>query len=84
MAALCQPHLGLSIWKLSDDFPYMGNFIPPVKSMDEKWTRSCAEPAPPGKGAEPSCRQLNDYAKYLKGNGCHVLSYFNVTEYGKI
>ena len=27
-------------WKLSDDFPYMGNFIPPVKSMDEKWTLS--------------------------------------------
>jgi hypothetical protein len=64
-------------------FPYMGNFIPPVKSMDEKWTRSCAEPAPPGKGTETSCRQLNDYAKYMKGNGFHVLSYFNVTEYGK-
>ncbi len=70
-------------WKLSDDFPYMGNFIPPVKNMDEKWTRSCAEPAPPGKGAETSCRLLNDYAKYMKDNGFHVLSYFNVTEYGK-
>ena len=70
-------------WKLSDDFPYMGHFIPPVKSMDEKWTRSCAEPAPPGKGRETSCRQLNDYAKYMRQNGFHVLSYFNVTEYGK-
>ena len=70
-------------WKLSDDFPYMGNFIPPVKSMDEKWTRSCAEPAPSGKGNETSCRQLNNYAKYMKDNGFHVLSYFNVTEYGK-
>jgi hypothetical protein len=70
-------------WKLSDDFPYMGNFIPPVKSMDEKWTRSCAEPAPPGKGCETSCRQMNDYAKYMKQNGFAVLSYFNVTEYGK-
>jgi len=70
-------------WKLSDDFPYMRHFIPPVKSMDEKWTRSCAEPAPPGKGSETSCRQLNDYAKYMKQNGFAVLSYFNVNEYGK-
>ena len=70
-------------WKLSDDFPYMGHFIPPVKSMDEKWTRSCAEPAPPGKGQETSCRQLNEYARWMKTNGFHVLSYFNVTEYGK-
>jgi hypothetical protein len=70
-------------WKLSDDFPYMGHFIPPVKSMDEQWTRSGAEPAPPGKGRETSCRQLNNYAKYMKDNGFHVVSYFNVTEYGK-
>ena len=70
-------------WKLSDDFPYMGQFIPPVKSMDEKWTRSGAEPAPPGKGRETSCRQMNDYARYMKQNGFAVLSYFNVAEYGK-
>jgi hypothetical protein len=70
-------------WKLSDDFPYMGHFIPPVKSMNDKWTRSCAEPAPPGKGRETSCRQLNSYARWMKDNGFHVLSYFNVTEYGK-
>jgi hypothetical protein len=70
-------------WKLSDDFPYMGHFIPPVKSMDEKWTRSGAEGAAPGKGPEISCRQMNNYAKYMKDNGFHVLSYFNVTEYGK-
>ena len=30
-------------WKLSDDFPYMGMFIPPVKDADERWTRSCDE-----------------------------------------
>jgi len=70
-------------WKLSDDFPYMGMFLPPVKSADEKWTRSCGEPCPPGKGRETCTRQMNDYARYMKTNGFAVLSYFNVTEYGK-
>ncbi|MCF7673910.1 MAG: NPCBM/NEW2 domain-containing protein [Akkermansiaceae bacterium] len=70
-------------WKLSDDFPYMGMFIPPVKDIDEKWNRSCGEPAPKGQeGPETSCRQMNTYAKYMKDNGFSVLSYFNVTEYG--
>jgi hypothetical protein len=70
-------------WKLSDDFPYMGMFIPPVKDADEKWKRSCAEPRPEGKTDSTSCRQLNEYAKYMKENGLSVLNYFNVTEYGK-
>jgi NPCBM/NEW2 domain len=70
-------------WKLSDDFPYMGMFIPPVKDADERWTRSCDEPAPTGKGATTSCRQLNDYARRMRSQGFHVLSYFNVTEFGK-
>jgi hypothetical protein len=30
-----------------------------------------------------SARQMNDYARYMKTNGFSVLSYFNVTEYGK-
>jgi hypothetical protein len=70
-------------WKLSDDFPYMGMFIPPVKNGNEKWKRSCDEKAPPDKDSLVSCRQLNDYAKYMKRNGFSVLSYFNVTEFGK-
>ncbi|MCK9413529.1 MAG: hypothetical protein M0Q53_14610 [Prolixibacteraceae bacterium] len=70
-------------WKLSDDFPYMGMFIPPVKDADEKWRRSCAEPRPVGKSDSTSCRQLNEYAKYMKNSGFSVLNYFNVTEYGK-
>jgi hypothetical protein len=70
-------------WKLSDDFPYMGMFIPPVNSVDEKWTRSCDEPRPPGKPDTNSCRQMNDYAKWMRQHGFHVLSYFNVTEFGK-
>jgi hypothetical protein len=70
-------------WKLSDDFPYMGMFIPPVKDADETWTRSCGEPTPPGKKPQTSCRQLNDYGRYMKTNGFFVLDYFNVTEFGK-
>ena len=70
-------------WKLSDDFPYMGMFIPPVKSMEEKWERSCDERETLGQGRTTSCRQMNDYAKYMKDNGFSVLSYFNVTEFGK-
>jgi hypothetical protein len=70
-------------WKLSDDFPYMGMFIPPVKTVDEKWTRSGDERSAAYKGPESSCRQMNDYARYMKTNGFAVLSYFNVTEFGK-
>ena len=40
-------------WKLSDDFPYMGMFIPPVKDADERWDRSCDEQAPSSKRAGP-------------------------------
>jgi len=70
-------------WKLSDDFAYMGMFIPPVKDVDEKWERSCDEKAPSNKPRTTSCRQLNDYARYMKTNGFYVLNYFNVTEFGK-
>jgi hypothetical protein len=70
-------------WKLSDDFPYMGLFIPPVKDADEKWVRSCDEKAPPDKPRWTTCRRLNDYARYMKTNGFYVLDYFNVTEFGK-
>lgn len=70
-------------WKLSDDFPYMGMFIPPVADADERWERSCDEAAPPDKPRWTSCRRLNDYARYMKTNGFYVLNYFNVTEFGK-
>jgi hypothetical protein len=70
-------------WKLSDDFPYMGLFIPPVKDADQRWKRSGDAPAPPNKGPDISCRQMNDYAEWMKKNGFHVLSYFNTTEFGK-
>jgi len=70
-------------WKMSDDFPYMGMFIPPVKNPDERWERSCDEKAPSNKPRWTTCRRLNDYAHYMKTNGFYVLNYFNVTEFGK-
>jgi hypothetical protein len=70
-------------WKLSDDFAYMGMFIPPVKSIQERWVRSCDEPAPPGKTETTSCEQQNAYGRWMRQNGFHVLNYFNVTEFGK-
>ena len=70
-------------WKLSDDFPYMGMFIPPVKNADEEWERSCDEPEPPGKTRMENARRMNEYARWMRTNGFFVLNYFNVTEFGK-
>ncbi|MBI5831950.1 MAG: NPCBM/NEW2 domain-containing protein [Armatimonadetes bacterium] len=70
-------------WKLSDDFPYMGMFIPPVKDASERWQRANDEPQPPGKPRDTSCQQLNDYARWMRSQGFAVLSYFNVTEFGR-
>jgi hypothetical protein len=70
-------------WKLSDDFPYMGMFLPPLESADARWERSCAEPSPPGKPRWTSFRRLNDYARYMRNQGFYVLNYFNVTEFGR-
>jgi hypothetical protein len=71
-------------WKLSDDFVYMGMFIPPVGDADETWERSCDELAPEGKTRLTSARRMNDYARRMKQEGFHVLDYFNVTEFGKL
>lgn len=70
-------------WKLSDDFPYMGMFLPPLKNPEDTWTRSCDEPTPKGKMPIISFKQMNDYAIRMKKEGFFVLNYFNVTEFGK-
>ena len=70
-------------WKLSDDFPYMGMFVPPVKNQDEAWERSCDERSADQVGRTTTCRRMNDYAASMKRDGFGVLSYFNVTEFGK-
>lgn len=60
-------------WRASFDFPYMGMFIPPVGKKEE-WKRFG--------GRITSVESMEQYAKKMKNSGFHVLSYFNVTEFG--
>ena len=61
-------------WKASFDFPYMGMFLPPVASDTARWTRYG--------GGYTSVSAMRTYASAMKRQGFHVLSYFNVTEFG--
>ncbi len=71
-------------WKLCDDCPYLGMYIPPVTNADERWERQWSEePDVPDKPHWTSCRRMNDYARYLKTNGFYLLDYFNVAEFGR-
>lgn len=60
-------------WRASYDFPYMGMFIPPV-SKNKKWKSFGKYPM--------SIAEMQNYAQEIKDMGFHVLSYFNVTEFG--
>ena len=60
-------------WRASFDFPYMGMFIPPV-DRDISWTRFGGRPT--------SVASMQNYAEKMTTQGFHVLSYFNVTEFG--
>ncbi len=70
-------------WKCSEDFPYMGMFLPPLSDENETWHRHVLEPAIPGKSAFNSFKSLNDYSRWMRQSGFYVLSYFNVTEFGR-
>jgi hypothetical protein len=61
-------------WKASFDFPYMGMYIPPVQSDTAQWNRYG--------GGKTSILAMRKYATGMKNQGFHVLSYFNVTEFG--
>jgi len=71
-------------WKASFDFPYMGLFIPPVKSDTEKWTKFNAgsDGSWNGKTDQTSVDQLNKYSEQMRSMGFYVLDYFNMTEIG--
>ncbi len=71
-------------WKASFDFPYIGMFLPPVKSDDEKWFRfdSTSGGEPNGKHTETCINQMAAYSRRMREAGFHVLNYFNVTEMG--
>jgi hypothetical protein len=71
-------------WKASFDFPYIGMFLPPVKSDDEKWFRFDSDSGgnPNGRQTETCIDQMAAYSSRMRDMGFHVLSYFNVTEMG--
>lgn len=60
-------------WRASFDFPYMGMFLPPVGET-QSWTRFG--------GQQTSLPVMRDYSAKMRQMGFHVLSYFNVTEFG--
>ncbi len=74
-------------WKASIDFPYMGQFLPPVKD-DEKWNRFAGggegefSPGDEGRFGQTSIRQMSAYSTAMRAQGFHVLNYLNVTEFG--
>lgn len=61
-------------WKASYDFPFMGMFLPPVESDTEEWVDF--------KSQKNSIAQMRAAAQDLRGQGFHLLNYFNVTELG--
>ncbi|MHC4645897.1 MAG: hypothetical protein ACYTBJ_10355 [Planctomycetota bacterium] len=61
-------------WKASFDFPYMGMFLPPVDGADVPWRRFGGDTITIGK--------MRQYSRKMRQMGFHVLSYFNVTEFG--
>ncbi|HUW61925.1 MAG TPA: hypothetical protein VMZ06_13070, partial [Candidatus Bathyarchaeia archaeon] len=69
-------------WRSSFDFPYMGMFIPPLENIDERWPRFMQPEGAPDNVARTSIKQMRDYAQRMRDDGYHVLSYFNVTEFG--
>lgn len=68
-------------WKASLDFPYMGMFIPPVKSDTETWIRYKQRGETVGDGLA-SIKKLSSYSDHFNKMGFYTLSYFNVTEFG--
>lgn len=60
-------------WQASYEFPYFGMYLPPCPP-DEEWINT--------RGVRTSQNSLNAYYERMRVLGFHVLSYFNVTEFG--
>ncbi len=70
-------------WRASFDFPYMGMFIPPVETKDEIWGSFVRQREKGTIKAKPtSINVMQDYCRRMDECDFHVLSYFNVTEFG--
>ena len=61
-------------WKASFDFPYMGMFLPPVKTDADEWIDF--------KKQKTCMAKMRDSARNLRRMGFYELNYFNVTECG--
>jgi hypothetical protein len=67
-------------WDLSGRFfPYMGQFLPPMSSKDERWLN---DPEGTQARANVSYSSIDHYYERAEANGFSTLSYFNVFEYG--
>ncbi len=58
-------------WKASLDFPYMGMFIPPVKTSDERWLKYKQGGVTIGDGYA-TINRLNEYSKRLNKMGFYT------------
>ena len=72
-----------TLWKLSDDYAYMGMFIPPTKNPKLVWERTPDSGSPADyKPLWTDAKRLDDFARMLKSHGFHLLDYFNACEFG--
>lgn len=66
--------MGFSInWNAEFDWPYLGMYLPPV-GKDTTWLSYNKR--------QTSIAKIEDYARWMRSQGFHVLQYFNVTEFG--
>jgi len=68
-------------WRASLDFPYMGMFLPPVDD-NVSWPRFIERYEHEIGNRTTSIGKMRDYAHKMRQLGFHVLSYFNVFEFG--
>jgi hypothetical protein len=76
---------GIVNWKASFDFPYMGYFIPDVRSDNEKWKRmDCSSSGEIIKNLATytSISNMYKYFSDMHDWGFYTLAYFNFTEFG--
>ena len=71
-------------WRASFDFPFMGMFIPPVDET-AVWPSFVRERNIGKVKRKPtSIPKMQQYCQKMNDNDFHVLSYFNVTEFGTL
>lgn len=72
-----------TMWKLSDDYVYMGMFLPPTSRPEVPWNRTPDSGSPAGyKPLATNVGKLDGFGRMLVSNGFHLLDYFNVCEFG--